>query len=77
MKLTKTQQELLHIMYRVILDTRITEMERLLFTKTKSQIEFGRTFDKELNALLNELDFIPNSISTRDFRDEVLKRLPV
>ncbi|MGM9887228.1 MULTISPECIES: serine hydroxymethyltransferase [unclassified Lactococcus] len=77
MKLTKNQQELLHIMYRVILDTRITEMERLLFTKTKSQIEFGRTFDKELNALLNELDFIPNSISTRDFRDEVLKRLPV
>lgn len=61
----------------MILDTRITEMERLLFTKTKSQIEFGRTFDKELNALLIELDFIPNSISTTDFRDEVLKRLPV
>ncbi|PCS00996.1 hypothetical protein [Lactococcus fujiensis] len=61
-------------MYSIILDTTISATEKVLFVKTKSDIEFGRSFDQELKALLNELTFIPNSSKIVEFKEEVRKR---
>ena len=68
MKLTNQQQELLNLMYHVILDKKTSPMERQLFARTKSQIEFGRNFDTEITSLLKELNHITNSPKSAAFK---------
>ncbi len=76
MRLTDPQNKILKMMYDVILDPSLTTMERVLFVKTKNEIEFGRTFETEVTALLKELNHIPNSKRTTHFRQELSKVFP-
>lgn len=77
MNLSKSQKELLDLIYNVILNQETTQKERRLFKTAKDRIESGKKFDMEMSELLKELMYIPNSQPVNEFTEEARKRMYV
>lgn len=77
MKLTKNQEELLNLIYQVVLEQTVSPEEREYFIDAKKRIELGKNFDSEMSELLKELMYIPNSPVVNQFTEEARKRMLV